>query len=140
MVVAIDTCFTFRLALGAAGTSAPDALVSFHVARNGLGDMAVSNALGSNIFDILLCLGLPWLIKSTIHPEEDIDVEFDKFFNTFVIQIGVLMVFILILVASKCSTNMVILKKWHGTAFLLIYFAFVAFCFYDETYLAPTDD
>ena len=34
------------LTLGAAGTSAPDALVSFHVARNGLGDMAVSNALG----------------------------------------------------------------------------------------------
>jgi len=29
------------LTVGAAGTSSPDALVSFHVARNGLGDMAV---------------------------------------------------------------------------------------------------
>jgi Ca2+/Na+ antiporter len=26
--------------------------------------MAVSNSIGSNTFDILLCLGLPWLIKA----------------------------------------------------------------------------
>ena len=25
--------------------------------------MAISNALGSNIFDILICLGLPWLLR-----------------------------------------------------------------------------
>jgi sodium/potassium/calcium exchanger 4 len=30
------------------------------------GDMAVSNAIGSNVFDILLCLGLPWFIKTAI--------------------------------------------------------------------------
>ena len=28
--------------------------------------MAVSNAIGSNVFDILLCLGLPWFLKTTI--------------------------------------------------------------------------
>jgi Ca2+/Na+ antiporter len=27
--------------------------------------MAVSNALGSNVFDILLCLGLPWVISTS---------------------------------------------------------------------------
>ena len=32
----------------------------------GYGDMAVSNAIGSNVFDILLCLGLPWFIKTAI--------------------------------------------------------------------------
>jgi len=26
--------------------------------------MAVSNAIGSNSFDILICLGLPWMIKA----------------------------------------------------------------------------
>ena len=34
------------------------------VAREGHGDMAVSNALGSNVFDINLGLGLPFLIKT----------------------------------------------------------------------------
>lgn len=32
----------------------------------GLGDMAVSNAIGSNVFDILLCLGLPWFLKTAV--------------------------------------------------------------------------
>lgn len=46
----------------AAGTSIPDLLSSIIVAKQGRGDMAVSNAVGSNIFDILLCLGLPWAV------------------------------------------------------------------------------
>ena len=32
----------------------------------GYGDMAVSNAIGSNVFDILLCLGLPWFLQTTV--------------------------------------------------------------------------
>jgi Ca2+/Na+ antiporter len=43
-----------------AGVSVPDALSSIAVIKEGYGDMAVSNAVGSNVFDILVCLGLPW--------------------------------------------------------------------------------
>lgn len=32
----------------------------------GEGDMAISNAVGSNIFDILVCMGLPWLVRSMV--------------------------------------------------------------------------
>ncbi len=46
----------------AVGTSIPDLFSSMIVARQGRGDMAVSNAIGSNIFDILVGLGLPFLI------------------------------------------------------------------------------
>ena len=46
------------------GTSVPDALASVIVARQGQGNMAVCNAVGSNIFNICLCLGLPWLVKA----------------------------------------------------------------------------
>jgi len=45
----------------AAGTSIPDLLTSVIVARQGHGDMAVSSSIGSNIFDILIGLPLPWL-------------------------------------------------------------------------------
>ena len=36
------------------GTSVPDAYTSLHVAKMGQGDMAVSNSIGSNVFDILV--------------------------------------------------------------------------------------
>ena len=40
----------------AAGTSIPDLITSVIVARKGLGDMAVSSSVGSNIFDITVGL------------------------------------------------------------------------------------
>ena len=53
----------------AIGTSIPDMISSVIVARQGRGGMAVSNAVGSNIFDILIGLGLPWLIMTLIKNE-----------------------------------------------------------------------
>ncbi len=46
----------------AAGTSVPDLLSSMIVSKQGRGGMAISNAIGSNIFDILIGLGLPFLL------------------------------------------------------------------------------
>ncbi|TPP62601.1 Sodium:potassium:calcium exchanger [Fasciola gigantica] len=50
----------------AAGSSVPDAIASILVSEKGEGDMAVSNAFGSNVFDILVCMGLPWFLKMLI--------------------------------------------------------------------------
>ena len=36
--------------------------------------MAVSNSIGSNVFDILLCLGLPWLLMSAINHGEAVAI------------------------------------------------------------------
>uniref|UniRef100_A0A3P9CJQ1 Sodium/potassium/calcium exchanger 3 n=1 Tax=Maylandia zebra TaxID=106582 RepID=A0A3P9CJQ1_9CICH len=49
----------------AAGTSVPDCMASLIVARQ-MGDMAVSNSVGSNIFDILLGLGFPWALRTLV--------------------------------------------------------------------------
>lgn len=84
----------------AAGTSVPEAVSSVIVAKQGMiikrisirlycslnksiffifnlkiyfpghGSMGISNSIGSNTFDILLCLGLPWLIKAALIPTE----------------------------------------------------------------------
>eukprot|EP00571_Detonula_confervacea_P011473 CAMPEP_0172303976 /NCGR_PEP_ID=MMETSP1058-20130122/5441_1 /TAXON_ID=83371 /ORGANISM="Detonula confervacea, Strain CCMP 353" /LENGTH=743 /DNA_ID=CAMNT_0013015015 /DNA_START=370 /DNA_END=2598 /DNA_ORIENTATION=+ len=55
----------------AAGTSVPDLLSSVIVARMGEGDMAVSSSIGSNIFDILVGLPLPWLIFILVPSKPD---------------------------------------------------------------------
>jgi K+-dependent Na+/Ca+ exchanger-like protein len=61
--------FTMGLVIIAVGTSIPDAISSVLVAKEGFGDMAVSNAIGSNVFDINLGLGLPFLIFCLVRSE-----------------------------------------------------------------------
>eukprot|EP00241_Pyramimonas_parkeae_P003940 CAMPEP_0114251546 /NCGR_PEP_ID=MMETSP0058-20121206/15329_1 /TAXON_ID=36894 /ORGANISM="Pyramimonas parkeae, CCMP726" /LENGTH=623 /DNA_ID=CAMNT_0001365357 /DNA_START=658 /DNA_END=2526 /DNA_ORIENTATION=- len=77
----------------AAGTSLPDALGSVAVAKQGQGDMAVSNAIGSNIFDILFGLGLPWLI-TTLAQDKKIEVAKDDLFVNVLFLYGVLVVYV----------------------------------------------
>lgn len=50
----------------ASGTSVPDLISSVIVARKGEGDMALSSSIGSNIFDILVGLPVPWLLYSAV--------------------------------------------------------------------------
>ena len=40
----------------------------------GYGDMAVSNALGSNVFDIFMCLGIPWAMSCVVIDREPITI------------------------------------------------------------------
>merc|ERR1712159_761431 len=61
--------FIMGITFLAMGTSVPDALGSIAVAKEGEGDMAVSNAIGSNVFDICMGLGLPWMIATIIDGE-----------------------------------------------------------------------
>uniref|UniRef100_A0A1I8FNM0 Na_Ca_ex domain-containing protein n=1 Tax=Macrostomum lignano TaxID=282301 RepID=A0A1I8FNM0_9PLAT len=68
------TPLSLSLVVLAAGTSIPDLLSSIIVVKDGSGDMAVSNAIGSNVFDIDLGLGLPFFIKLM----EPIDMFSDK--------------------------------------------------------------
>lgn len=55
------------LTLSAVGTSFPNLWSSMVVARQGFGSMAIGNALGSNIFNINMALGLPWFTYVLIH-------------------------------------------------------------------------
>jgi len=55
--------FSMGLVVLAAGTSIPDALSSIVVAKEGDGDMACANAVGSNVFNIFLGIGLPMMLS-----------------------------------------------------------------------------
>lgn len=54
------------LTLVAFGTSAPEAAVSVTAAMNGNSDIAISNVLGSNIFNLLCVLGVTALFRDII--------------------------------------------------------------------------
>lgn len=51
-----------------AGTSIPEAVSSVIATMEGNVDIGISNAIGSNIFDILFCLGVSWTLRTLIAP------------------------------------------------------------------------
>jgi cation:H+ antiporter len=53
--------------LASAASSVPDTILSMNDARKGNYDDAISNALGSNIFDICFALGFPLFLFTLIH-------------------------------------------------------------------------
>jgi len=83
----------------AAGTSIPDLLTSVIVARAGEGDMAVSSSIGSNIFDILVGLPVPWLLFCAIKGE-NVLVGADSLFLSIMILFGMLFCVISIVACS----------------------------------------
>jgi len=54
----------FALLIIALGTSIPDMFTSVQAARKGMGGLAVSNAVGSNTFDICVGMGIPLILVS----------------------------------------------------------------------------
>ncbi|MCY3798101.1 MAG: calcium/sodium antiporter [Chloroflexi bacterium] len=109
------------LTLLAAGTSAPDLMASVDVAREGRGGMAVANAVGSNTFDLLVGLALPWTIALSILGLSGIDVGTGDLW----VSIGILVATTLILAVFLTSKRE--LSRREGMVLLLLYAAFVIF-------------
>merc|ERR1719316_1230100 len=89
----------------AAGTSVPDALGSVAVAKQGEGDMAVANALGSNVFDILLGLGVPWLLKAAMGTQIIFNGASKDLLQWILILVGVLVLFVGSLILNRWKLN-----------------------------------
>lgn len=107
----------------AAGTSVPDCMASLIVARQGLGDMAVSNTIGSNVFDILVGLGIPWGLQTMVI----------NYGSTVTINSRGLVYSVVLLLGSVALTVLGIhLNKWRldrklGIYVLVLYAIFLCF-------------
>lgn len=114
--------FIMGLTFLAAGTSVPDLLSSVIVARMGEGDMAVSSSIGSNIFDILVGLPLPWLAFA-LWPTKPkaVVIGAEGVWVSIMILLGML---VLIVIAIHCSGWK--LTKMLGFTMFFFYFCFLA--------------
>ncbi|XP_060011105.1 sodium/potassium/calcium exchanger 2 isoform X1 [Lagenorhynchus albirostris] len=108
------------LTILAAGTSIPDLITSVIVARKGLGDMAVSSSVGSNIFDITVGLPLPWLLYTTIHRFQPVAVSSNGLFCAIVLLFIMLLFVILSIALCKWRMNKVL-----GFIMFGLYFGFL---------------
>ena len=101
---------------------------TYIIISSGYGDMAVSNAVGSNVFDILLCLGLPWLIQTgMIDPGSEVAIKSKGLtYSTFTL-LGTIVFLVGAFLLNKWR-----LDKKLGVIFLVGYLVVVAFsCLYE---------
>jgi K+-dependent Na+/Ca+ exchanger-like protein len=105
----------------AAGTSVPDAIGSLLVAKAGQGDMAVSNAIGSNVFDILLGLGIPWALNDIIYKTE-LGVDRSNLLPLSIFLISTLAAVYLVALCSGFKLTAPV-----GVFYISLYFLFVAY-------------
>jgi len=95
----------------AVGTSLPELIVSAKAALRKKYEMALGNVFGSNVFNLLLVVGIPSLIKNL-----NIDQQ------TFTIGIPMMVVATFLFVISGISKKIHI---WEGAMYLIIYLFFV---------------
>nr|XP_020495820.1 sodium/potassium/calcium exchanger 1-like isoform X2 [Labrus bergylta] len=108
------------LTILAAGTSIPDLITSVIVARKGLGDMAVSSSVGSNIFDITVGLPVPWLIYTLLHNGDPVTVSSNGLFCAIVL-LFLMLLFVIISIAA-CRWKM---SRMLGLTMFILYFVFL---------------
>ncbi|MCA9975717.1 MAG: hypothetical protein KC413_08195, partial [Anaerolineales bacterium] len=102
----------------AGGSSVPDLLASVFVARDGKGEMAISNAVGSNIFDISIGLGLPWLLILIFQGGPIAVGTADLTSSTMVLLSTVVVLFVFLSTGQQLSRR-------EGAVLLLLYAAYV---------------
>ncbi|XP_070542505.1 sodium/potassium/calcium exchanger 2-like [Ptychodera flava] len=104
----------------AAGTSIPDLITSVIVARKGLGDMAVSSSVGSNIFDITVGLPFPWILYAAIYSGSAVDVNSEGLFCSILLLFGMLMVVIITIAANRWKMTKIL-----GMTMFFMYIVFL---------------
>ncbi|MDC8773579.1 calcium/sodium antiporter [Roseateles albus] len=104
------------LTIVAAGTSMPEVATSIMAAIRGQRDIAIGNVVGSNIFNILGCLGLTALIAPAGVPVAASVLNFD--------------IWVMLVVALACLPVMLSgreIARWEGFVFIGYYVAYTAY-------------
>jgi K+-dependent Na+/Ca+ exchanger-like protein len=111
--------YIMALTVLAAGTSVPDLISSVIVARQGRGGMAISNAIGSNIFDILVGLGVPWLIMLSVSSGV-IPVATSNLLSSVILLFATVFVIFILLVSRKWKIG-----RFSGWFLIFLYVLYV---------------
>jgi K+-dependent Na+/Ca+ exchanger-like protein len=109
----------------AVGTSVPDLMSSVIVSRQNRGGMAVSNAIGSNIFDILVGLGVPFVLMIALNGGK---VSIDP---AGLIPSTILLILSVVLIFFSLIVNKWKIGKKMGSALVLLYLAYIVWQFID---------
>jgi len=109
----------------AVGTSLPNYVASQVAANQGLGNMAISNAFGSNTFNLMIALGFPWaLYIATVNNFEPYSELVDDGVS---VSVGI-MAAILVIHFGLMMISDFQMYTWHAYLFLVLYAGYLSYC------------
>ena len=95
--------------------------IFFCVQSKGFGDMAVANIIGSNVFEIFICLGFVWFLKSvTATPVTPITISINGLAATTIVLIVIMFLIVVAIHHNGWKLDMKI-----GIVSLLFYIVFI---------------
>lgn len=108
----------------AVGTSLPNYVASQVAANQGFGNMAISNAFGSNTFNLMIALGLPWtLYIAFVNDFEPYSALTDEGITiSVIIMASILAIHFILMLCSKFE-----MYVWHAYLFIGIYASYIAY-------------
>lgn len=101
----------------AIGTSLPELVTSVSAAFKGKSDIALGNVIGSNIFNMLLIIGVSAIIKPIVY---NLSYNIDMIFLT----LGTVLLFIFPMIRPKCR-----ISKMNGFLYVLLYGGYMVTAF-----------
>ncbi len=111
----------------AIGTSVPDMLSSVIVAKQKRGGMAVTNAIASNIFDVLIGMGIPFILMIIMYGKK-ISIKTDELISSTGLLLLSIIGMLLLLMVNRWNIG-----KRMGVSLILFYVAFLVFEFLTMT-------
>ena len=114
--------YFIAVVLASAATSVPDTILSMKDAQKGNYDDAVSNALGSNIFDVCFALGFPLFLFTIIYGPIEMSAETVQNISELRILLFILTFIAFIIYISR--------SKLGGMSAFLLLLIYVAFTFF----------
>lgn len=99
----------------ALGTSLPELVVTISAARKGNAEVAIGNVVGSNIFNSLIVMGVPGLIKP-------LDIPDDILINALPVMLAATLLFFFVTQDKQVT-------QWEGLLFFVLYGWFVGHIF-----------
>lgn len=118
--------FFVAVILAAAASSVPDTFLAIAAARRGDDSGAVSNAFGSNIFDICICLSIPLLVNSWLTDWQPVSLLQDGKPIPGIVGLRVLLVFLTI-VNLAIMWHKRQITRFKALVMCVLYVVFVAY-------------
>ena len=116
--------FVIGLTIVGFGTSCPELVVSLSGAIEGNSDISVGNVVGSNIFNVLVILGLTAMVLPVGMTDKNRRIDIP-------ITLGVTILLIILGITGSMSGP--VISRWEGVLMLLVFSAYLFYCFKSDS-------